>query len=144
MDSKPGDYRVINDLSEYYINTIAQSLDLIDELGYTILGSPDKIFHINSEIHKIFKKIYPKLKKNNLDKEIKFQWKIEKALQKLSPIKKEKKLDSQSGDIYVSTSRTPDFLKYKLMVEKREIHIYYCLELIGMIAKETKTERRLR
>lgn len=138
------DYKVVKDLSTYYTETISNYLDFIDQLEYSILAEPDKILHINLALHKIFKKIFAKLKKNKLNSHIKYQLKLHRILNKLIPVKKERRRDKSSGKIYVATIKTQEYSTYKMNIEKREIHIYDCLEAIGMISKEVRKTTRLR
>jgi hypothetical protein len=144
MDNNEGEYKAVKTLADYYGEIISGYLNIIDELEYVVIDKPERILYINLALHKIFKKIYPKLKKNNFISEIKFEWKIDSLINSLTPIKREKKKDQETNDIYISVIKTPDFSKYKKFIEKREIHINYCLDKIGIISKEIKKETKLR
>lgn len=137
-------YRTEKDISDSWRERINESLNTIKELYYTILVFPEKIVYVNLELHSVFKSIYPRLKKRRLLNEIIRQFGYEKRIRSMCPIKIEKVMDRESEEIANRTTKQKCYNEYRNLIEKREMHLNYCLEILGFWGTDYKITRRLR
>ena len=134
------DSKVIKDLSDYFNARLAQYLDKIDELNDQIVTEKIAIQYINNELHKLFKHISAKLGKEEFKTQILYR----KAISRLTPIVIRRTQNHNSGEIEQAYSLTNQYKRYFELVERREMHLYKCLERIGLTSKEQTKKKLLR
>jgi RNA binding exosome subunit len=140
---KNGEKAIIyNDLSEYIAAAIANSLDKVHEAWYKVIENPMEIFTIQIELHSIWKKIHSSLKNDNRHKEIDEQKNLHSRISKLTPIVRDKRLDN-GGQVRKVFVRSNEFAECRDLLEEREMHIYECLEIVGLMPKQIKIHKRV-
>lgn len=136
-------YSLHKDLSEYYAERIGQSLDIIDELYYAVEEDPSKIRYLNHELHKLFKRIYPKMQKHKLDKDILRQREFNIKFKSAQPLTYIREQDDESGSVVNKLKRSSSWDSTIEILEDREMHLMLIMEEMGMLAKEVRKERHL-
>lgn len=126
------DSKVIKDLAEYFNARLAHYLERIDELNDLMVTDKVAIQYINNELHKLFKHISAKLTEGEFKTQIKYR----KAISMLIPIVIRRTQNHNSEEIEQTYSLTKHYKRYVEIVEMREIHIYKCLERIGLTSRE--------
>lgn len=140
MEQNVRDSKVIKDISEYFNARLAHYLERIDELNDLQVMDKTAILYINNELHKIFKHISAKLDKLEFETQIKYR----KAISMLTPIVNRRTQNHNSEEIEQNYSLTKHYRRYVELVERREIHIYKCLERIGLTSREKIKSKLLR
>lgn len=127
------------DFSDYYHGSIAASLEKIHLWNYEILGKPEILVDINMELIQIFKKIHRRLSPD----ERKFQEDLSKKLSSMRPYKVKEMHDRVSDRTTRTLIRSAQYEDYRDEVYNREVHIWDCLDRLGMTSKQAEKKKTL-
>lgn len=134
MDTPP--QQSVKDFSDYYHESIAVSLEKIDLWSDYLYSRPALVININYEMEKIFRRIH-----NRLDDKAKKKQKLfMKHLDILKPAIPNKVKDPQ-GDGYRNViSKTTDYKKFRSLMKARLLHLWDCLDELGMTSKKKESD----
>ena len=132
MEARGDSYKVISDITEEYSKMIIASLQIIRELQYVIIEEPRKIQIINLELDEIFKKVQPLMEMNELKKEIREYKLLSEKMNRLQPLKKDRR-PNEDGEVRSVYKPSTDFNRYRQALQDKETRIYSAMVRTGII-----------
>ncbi len=124
------------DFSDYYHESIALSLEKVDNFLDQLYYQPALIINMNNEIEKIFRRIHNRISPDGKKKQNEFT----KQLDMLKPALPVKIRDRESSGYKVVVRITADYKQFRKLVKERLVHIWDCLDELGMTSKKKESE----
>jgi hypothetical protein len=120
------------DFSDYYHDSIALSLEKIDNYADALSSRPYLILNMKYELDKVFRRIHNRLNTDNAARQKEYI----RKLNKLKPITTARIKDEETGMYKTVIRKTSVYNEYKEIVMDRLLHTWDCLDELGMTSKK--------
>jgi len=134
------DKQIIKDMLDFFHYEVATLLIEIKFSKRKLRSDQRHILYLNDSLQFLSDKIESYLEKEDVQKQNKFRDK----LQELRPIINKQTYNSVSGEVERVMGITKDYTYYARLLQRREVHLNFCLKKAGLYPKQKKEERRLR